>query len=170
MAKLGAASLDVIAERDRDFIEPNGDAIRAFLPKDRPTVILMDEIISYVSTYRGRGLGNKLYNFVDCLGEVARGEPNVVLVVSIPASELEYTSEDTADEARFKKMLDRLGKAIQMSADREISEIIRRRLFVWEGLTDDAKRTVKAYSDWTVEHASELGLGAASPLPAGRGP
>ena len=38
-----------------------------------------NEIISYVSTYRGRGYGNKLYNFVDCLGETARGESNVVL-------------------------------------------------------------------------------------------
>ena len=100
----------------------------------------MDEMISYVSTYRGRGYGNKLYNFLDCLGEVARGEPNVVLVVSIPASDLEYTAEDTADEARFKKMLDRIGKAIVMSADQEMAEIIRRRLFEWNGLPRTARK------------------------------
>jgi hypothetical protein len=116
----------------------------------------MDEVISYVSTYRGRGYGNKLYNFLDCLGEVARGEQNVVLVVSVPSSELEYTSDDAADEARFKKMLDRIGKAILMSADQEISEIIRRRLFEWHGLPDDAKKTVRAYADWAVEHGDEL--------------
>lgn len=45
----------MIEEHDREFIEPNGDAIRAFLPKDKAVLILMDEIISYFSTYRGRG-------------------------------------------------------------------------------------------------------------------
>jgi len=49
------------------------------------------------------------------LAETARGEKNVAVVVSIPASELEYTTDDIADESRFKKMLDRLGKAIMMS-------------------------------------------------------
>ena len=61
------------------------------LPKGKPSLILMDEIISYVSTYRTKGYGDRLYNFIDGLAETARGESNVVLVVSIPASELEYT-------------------------------------------------------------------------------
>src|SRR6516165_4261664 len=146
----------VFEQHEREFIEPKGDAIRAMLPKDRPVLILMDEIISYVSTYRKKGYGDRLYNFLDCLAETARGEKNVAVVVSIPASELEYTAEDIADEARFKKMLDRLGKAILMSADTEMAEIIRRRLFDWHGTTDDAKRTATAYAEWAVEHAQEL--------------
>lgn len=126
------------------------------LPKDRPVLILMDEIISYVSTYRKKGFGDRLYNFLDCLAETARGEKNVAVVVSIPASELEYTADDIADETRFKKMLDRLGKAIMMSADTEMAEIIRRRLFDWHGATEDVKRTATAYAEWAVEHAQEL--------------
>src|SRR5436853_7165641 len=126
-------SVAVVEQHEREFIEPKGDAIRAMLPKDRPVLILMDEIISYASTYRTKGYGSRLYHFLDCLAETARGEKNVAVVVSIPASELEYTPEDTADEARFKKMLDRLGKAIMMSADTEMAEIIRRRLFDWSG-------------------------------------
>jgi hypothetical protein len=149
-------ALAVFEQHEREFIEPKGDAIRAMLPKDRPVLILMDEIISYVSTYRKKGYGNRLYNFLDCLAETARGEKNVAVVVSIPASELEYTPEDIADETRFKKMLDRLGKAILMSADTEMAEIIRRRLFEWRGATEDAKRTATAYAEWAVEHAQEL--------------
>ena len=126
------------------------------LPKDRPVLILMDEIISYVSTYRGKGYGGKLYNFLDCLGETARGERNVSVVVSVPASELEYTADDTADEARFKKMLDRVGKPIMMSADREMAEIIRRRLFDWGGMPDEGRRTAAAFAEWAVDNASEL--------------
>jgi hypothetical protein len=149
-------SFAVIEQHEREFIEPKGDAIRAMLPKGRPVLILMDEIISYVSTYRTKGYGSRLYNFLDCLAETARGEKNVAVVVSIPASELEYTAEDIADEARFKKMLDRLGKAILMSADTEMAEIIRRRLFDWQGASEEAKKTATAYAEWAVEHAQEL--------------
>jgi predicted AAA+ superfamily ATPase len=113
----GIESFRAVETHDREFIEPKGDSIRAMLPKGKPSLILMDELISYVSTYRQKGYGDRLYNFLDCLAETARGEDGVVLVVSIPASELEYTAADTADEARFKKMLDRVGKAISMSSD-----------------------------------------------------
>ena len=69
---------------------------------------------------------------------MARARDNVVLAVSIPASELEMTAEDQSDFERFKKLLDRLGKAIIMSAEAETSEIIRRRLFEWGGLPKEA--------------------------------
>jgi hypothetical protein len=151
-----AGSFAAVEQHEREFIEPKGDAIRAMLPKDRPALILMDEIISYASTYRHKGYGDRLYNFLDCLAETARGEKNVAVVVSIPASELEYTAADIADEARFKKMLDRLGKAVLMSADTEMAEIIRRRLFDWEGMPDDGRKTVSAYADWALQHAQEL--------------
>ncbi len=152
----GIESFRAVEKHDREFIEPKGDSIRAMLPKGKPSLILMDEIISYVSTYRGKGYGDRLYNFIDCLAETARGEGNVVLVVSIPASELEYTAADTADEARFKKMLDRVGKAVSMSSDTEVNEIIRRRLFDWHGLPDDAKKTAVAYAEWVRDHGSEI--------------
>ena len=95
-----------------------------------------------------------------------RGQDNVVLVVSIPASELEYTAEDEADEQRFKKMLDRVGKAIMMSAETETAEIIRRRLFEWDSpavtqdgriiLNREARDTCRAYADWVLEHRLQL--------------
>src|SRR5208283_1106330 len=113
----GEESFAAVAEYEKQFIEPKGDVIRAMLPKDRPCLILMDEIINYVSTYRTKAYHNSLYNFIQALSETARGQDNVVLVVSIPASELEYTSDDEADEQRFKKMLDRLGKSVIMSAE-----------------------------------------------------
>jgi hypothetical protein len=152
----GEQSFALVAEHEKQFIEPKGDVIRAMLPKDRPCLILMDEIINYVSTYRKKGYNNSLYNFIQALSETARGQDNVVLVVSIPASELEYTSEDEADEQRFKKMLDRLGKPVIMSAEAETSEIIRRRLFEWHGLPDDARATIAEASDWILDHRQQI--------------
>jgi len=162
----GAEALAVLAEHEAQFIEPKGDVIRDFLPKDRPVLILMDEIINYVSTYRSLGYHNRLYNFIQSLSETARGQDNVVLVVSIPASELEYTSADEADEQRFKKMLDRLGKAIMISAEYETAEIIRRRLFEWDMralnqdgrvmLPQDAHQACREYADWVLDHRLQL--------------
>ena len=145
---------------------PAGEVIRKFLPKDKPSLILMDELMNYVSRNRKSGLGAQLYNFLQNLSEVARSRDNVVLAVSIPASELEMTAEDQSDFERFKKVLDRLGKAIVMSSDAETSEIIRRRLFEWderavtsEGkvmLPKEAMETCAEYADWVVEHRQQL--------------
>ena len=42
------------------------------------------------------------------------------------------SADDQSDYERFKKLLDRVGKAVIMSAESETSEIIRRRLFEWD--------------------------------------
>ncbi len=156
----------IVAEHDQKGEAPGGEVIRQFLPKDKPSLILMDELMNYVSRNRRSGLGSQLYNFLQNLSEVARSTDNVVLAVSIPASELEMTAEDQSDFERFKKVLDRLGKAIVMSSDAETSEIIRRRLFEWderavtsEGkvmLPKEALETCVEYADWVVEHRQQL--------------
>ncbi len=113
----GIDGFNIVAEHEKNLIAPAGEVIRQFIPKDRPALILIYELMNYISRNRKSGLGTQLYNFVQNLSEEARGNNKVVLVVSIPASELEMTSEDRSDYERFKKMLDRLGKAVMMSAD-----------------------------------------------------
>lgn len=152
----GKEGFEVVAEHDRLFTEPKGDVIRAFLPKDRPCLILMDEIISYASTYRKAGYHNRLYNFIEALSETVRGMDHAVLLVSIPSSITSYTQDDIEDQQRFKHMLDRVGKAVIMAAETETSEIIRRRLFEWDGITKDAEKTIAAYADWCVDHRTQI--------------
>ena len=162
----GESALAILKEHEEKFIEPKGDVIRKFLPKDRPVLILMDEVINYVSTYRALGYHNKLYNFIQALSEAARGQQNVVLVVSLPKSDISYTTDDSSDQQRFEHMLNRLGKAVIMSADAETSEIIRRRLFEWDlraltadgrvSLTQEAKDTCHAHAQWVLNHRSQL--------------
>ena len=89
--------------------------------------------------------------------------PKSVLVVSLPASELEMTEADTNDFERLTKMLDRVGKAMTITAGAETSEIIRRRLFEWdtralntEGrviLTKDAQDTCYEFARWIGNHS-----------------
>ena len=152
----GAKALAVVAEHERQMVAPGNDVIRKFLPKDGPCLILMDELMNYVSRNRKSGMGTQLYDFLQNLSEEARAHDNVVLAVSVPASELEMTAEDQSDFERYKKLLDRLGKAVIMSAEAETSEIIRRRLFEWYGLPDDAKKTVAEYADWIGDHRQQI--------------
>lgn len=162
----GEEALVVLAEHERKMTAPSGDVIRQFLPKNKPSLILMDELMNYVSRSRKSGMSAQLYNFLQNLSEVARGSENVVLAVSIPASEMEMTAEDQSDYERYKKVLDRLGKAIVMSAETETSEIIRRRLFEWDEkavaedgrviLSKEAIDTCKAFGDWASENQKQL--------------
>lgn len=148
-------AFDAVARHDADGIAPAGDVIRKMLPTG-PVLILMDELLNYVSRARKTGLSDQFYNFLHNLSEEVRGRDNAVLCVSIPASELEMTAEDQRDHERLKKLLDRLGKAIMMSAETEFAEIIRRRLFDWQGHTDDAKKAITEYAQWAADHAGEL--------------
>lgn len=147
--------LAAVAEHDENKIAPAGDALRAMLPTG-PTLILMDELLNFVSRGRNIGLRDQLFNFLQNLSEESRARNNMALCVSIPASDLEMNPDDQRDHDSLKKLLDRLGKAIMMSAETEIAEIIRRRLFEWGGLPEDGRKTASAYADWAVDHAQEL--------------
>ncbi len=152
----GDEGFKLVAEHEKELTAPGGDVIERMLPKGKPTLILFDELMNYVSRSRKSGLASQLYTFLHNLSEVARGRDNVVLAVSIPASELEMTAEDQSDFERFKKLLDRLGKAVIMSAEAETSEIIRRRLFEWQGLPKDAIATVEEYEAWLQANKQQL--------------
>jgi hypothetical protein len=152
----GEQALAAVAEHDARGLAPAGDALRSMLPSG-PTLILMDELMNYMSRGRKMGLRDQFFDFLQNLSEEARARKNMVLCVSIPASDsLEMNPDDERDHAALKKLLDRLGKAIMMSAGAEIAEIIRRRLFDWGGMLEDARRTASAYAEWTIEHAQEL--------------
>lgn len=162
----GVEAFAHVAKHDADFIEPKGDVIDAFLPKDKPCLILMDEVLSYFSTYRASGYATKLYNFILTLSETVRSRNNAVLVVSVPKSDYAYTQDDVADQQRVKNLLDRLSKAVILSVESDASEIIRRRLFEWDDravsedgrilLPKEAVDSCKAYAEWVQEHRYDL--------------
>lgn len=161
----GAKAFALMAEHDAKGIAPGGDVLSKVIP-DTPCLILMDELMNYISRNRKSGLSTQFYNFVQNLTECVRGKTRAVLAVSIPASEMEMTADDQEDYTRITKLLDRTGKALVMSADAETSEIIRRRLFEWnldavssEGkvlLDKDAKKTCEEYAQWCIDNKSQI--------------
>src|ERR1017187_6146913 len=162
----GVEALEVLKEHEKQGIAPGGDVIQIFPPADKPVLILMDELMNFVSRSRKSGMAAQLYSFLHNLSEEARGRNNMVLAVSIPASELERSADDQSDYERFKKLLDRVGKAVIMSAESETSEIIRRRLFEWDEsavtsdgrvlLNRDALATCNEFGDWVKDHRQQV--------------
>src|SRR5262249_1197466 len=118
-----AEAFHLVAKPDAEGVAPGGDVVEKILPTDRPSLILLDELMNYVNRNRKSGLAGQLYTFMHNLSEVARARDNVVLAVSIPASDMEMTVEDHEDFKRFKKLLDRLGKAIGVSAGEQTSRV-----------------------------------------------
>jgi len=152
----GEEKFNLVKEHDQKLIAPSSEVIRKLFPEKKPVLILMDELMNYVNRFRRIGLSSQLYSFIQNLSEEARANDNVVVAISIPGSELEMSAEDETDYIRFKKVLDRLGKPVIMSAEGEISEIIRRRLFDWSGLPPDANKVVEYYADWIIEHRQQI--------------
>lgn len=152
----GKDAFTLVSRHDEERTAPSSEVIRSFLPKDRPSLILMDELLNYMGRNRKSGLTNQLYSFIQNLSEEARAQDRVVLAVSLPSLVDEMTPDDEADFDRFQKLLDRLGKAVIMSADTETSEIIRRRLFEWGGLPDDGKKTAGEYGEFIVANRTQF--------------
>ncbi|MCL2825767.1 MAG: DUF499 domain-containing protein, partial [Polyangiaceae bacterium] len=144
----GIEAYRCVQEHENLCTAPGGDVIERILPRDRPVLLLFDELMNYSNRTRSSGLSSQLHSFLHNLTEVVRARDNAVIAVSVPGSELEMTSEDHSDFNRFRKLLDRVGKAMIMSAEGESAEIIRRRLFEWRGLPSGALETIDEYAKW----------------------
>ncbi|MGI8605371.1 MAG: ATP-binding protein [Verrucomicrobiales bacterium] len=161
----GSAAFELVKEHDAKRIAPGGDVLRKIVPENEPCLILMDELMNYMSRFRREGLSDQFYGFLMNLSGAIN--PKSVLVVSVPASiDLEMTPDDVADYARITKMLDRVGKAMIMTAGAETNEIVRRRLFDWDtralgadgkvALPEKGRDACHEYARWVADHAQQL--------------
>ena len=159
--QLGGSDLFSLFERhDQEGVVPGGEIIQQLFT-DGPTLILMDEVLSFIRRARDAGepytrLGSQFYSFLEVLTREVAGCPNAVLVVSLPLSEYEMTQEDEAEFQRLDKLLDRLSKAVLLSEQMEIAEIVRRRLFEETGEQKEVRRTARSYAEWVVAHREQL--------------
>lgn len=159
--QLGGPSLfSMLEQHDREGVVPGGEILQRLFSGE-PTLILMDEVLNFIRRTREAGnpyakLGSQMYSFLDVLTREVAGASQVVLVVSLPMSEYEMTQEDEADYQRLDKLLDRLSKAVLLSEQMEIAEIIRRRLFEGVGDPKEVRRTAKAYATWIRAHRQQL--------------
>lgn len=156
----GPALFALVEQHDQKGVVPGGEVIQQLLTSE-PTLILMDEVLSFIRRAREAGdpyarLGSQFYSFLDVLSREVAGCPNVVLVVSLPMSEYEMTQADEAEFQRLDKLLGRLSKEVLLSEHMEIAEIVRRRLFEDPGDPEEVRRTTREYAEWVVVHREQL--------------
>lgn len=150
-----------IEEHDKRRIRPGGDVVKQILPSNRPVLILMDEVLNFMSAARTINVGDstlasQFLQFLQILTTEASGRTGVCLVLSLPKSEQEMTAEDEADFARLTKLASRKGKPYMLSEGLEIAEIIRRRLFDTTGEPKEIRRVAKEYAKWIIDHREQL--------------
>lgn len=151
------ALFEAVAAQDAARVRPGKEVIRKFLPADRPVLILMDEVMNFVTAARAIAveestLASQFYEFIHALTEEADARDALCVVVSLPKSEEEMSAEDEGDFRRLSKVTTRVAEPYVLAKDLEIPEIVRRRLFDDPGNESEVRATAKAFARWLADH------------------
>jgi len=131
----GAEAFDMIAENDARGIAPGSNLLESIFKKCSPCLILIDEWVAYLrQIYRVDGLPSGSFDsnlsFVQALTEAVKASPGVLLVASLPASQIEVGGEGGQEAlARLKQTFSRVESSWRPASQEESYEIVRRRLF-----------------------------------------
>jgi predicted AAA+ superfamily ATPase len=162
----GREGYALVAADDAAGTSP-GEALVRLLRAHAPCLVLIDEWVAYARQLYGRdnlpgGSFDAQMTFAQALSDAAKAVKNALLVVSIPASDIEVGGE------AGKEALDRLANVIfrqerswtPASAD-EGFEIVRRRLFedVPAELARERDAVVNAFAELYQRHAAEFPSG-----------
>ena len=130
----GAEGYAMVAEDDHKATNP-GDTLRLLFNKYAPCVVLIDEWIRYAAQLHETsdlpgGSFDTHFTFAQALSEAAKAADRTMLLVSIPASEIEFGG-DRGKEAltRLKNAIGRVEAPWRPASAEESYEIVRRRLF-----------------------------------------
>ena len=152
-SKLGiAGAWRFVQENDGAASAPGGDTLKELFKAVGPCVILIDELVAYVrnlkSTRVRGGTFDSNLTFIQNLTEAVRASPNVLLVGSLPESDIEVGG--TAGQEALKRIENtyrRLQAAEYPVEARESFEIVRRRLFDDIGIEDDRDDVCRAFAN-----------------------
>lgn len=131
----GEAGYDHVREADQTGTAPGKKELAELLVATGPCVILMDELVRYVSQFEeGRTLSGGTYDtqlsFVQALTEALKAVPTAVLLASLPYSEREAGSQQGVKALRaLEHYFGRIQALWKPVGTEEAFEIVRRRLF-----------------------------------------
>ena len=114
---------------------PGREALRRLLAVHQPVLILMDEVLAYVTKAAGTPVGQsnlaaQTLAFFQELTETVRTLEKACLVVTLPSSLLEHYDKNAERFfQQMQKVLGRMEKIYTPVQEHEISPVIRRRLF-----------------------------------------
>ncbi len=134
---------------------PGTDALsRLFETAGGRVLILFDEVLNFVN--RHRDLADPFYAFLQNLTVAMTGTTHGAAVISLPRSQVEMTDHDQRWQDRITKVVRRVAQDLIANDEREISEVVRRRLFEDLGKDSTRKAVARAYADWCFERRAQL--------------
>lgn len=151
-----------IEDNDKNKIAPGSDDLSEMLSEAQPCLILMDEVLQYLTKAYGvkigdGTLGGQTLSFLQELTTAVSNNENCVLVATLPSSIQEQYDEKT--EEAFGKLTRVFGRveAIRTPVEgEEIYEIIRRRLFENIGEEKERKEVAQVYWDLYQKLSADL--------------
>ena len=114
---------------------PGRDALHGLLSENQPVLILMDEVLEYMTKAAGVQVGNstlaaQTLAFMQELTEAAAILEQIALVITLPSGTMEHYGEGAEQLFRqLRQIAGRVERIYTPVQEREITEVIRRRLF-----------------------------------------
>ena len=130
-----AAAYEMVAQTDKQGVSPGSNILRDLFARYSPCLILIDEWVAFArQLYRVDGLPAGSFEanltFVQALTEAAKQVPGVMVVASLPASQIEIGGTGGEEAlAQIRNTFGRVESAWRPATAEEGFEIVRRRLF-----------------------------------------
>jgi len=149
----GSAGYKMIESSDKQGVSPGKEDLLPLFDEFGPALILIDEWVAYLrQLYKVEGLAGGSFDanltFAQALTEAVKARKNILLVASLPASQIEIGGQGGQEALqRLEQTFSRVESPWKPADPDEGFEIVRRRLF--EPIADHALRdvAVKAYGE-----------------------
>jgi predicted AAA+ superfamily ATPase len=159
----GAEGYAIVESADKARTSP-GEALNRLLAECAPCLILIDEWVAYARQLYARddlpsGTFDTQMTFAQALSDAAKNVKNAMLVVSIPASDIEVGGEAGAEALeRLSNVIFRQEASWKPASAEEGFEIVRRRLFdeVTAELARERDAVVQGFGDLYQKQAGEF--------------
>jgi len=146
-------------EITKSNVSPGKEKLIKLLSENSPVLILMDEVLEYVTKAAGikvgdSNLASQTFAFIQELTAAVATVGNALLVLTLPSSILEHYDENAERMfQQLQKITGRMEKIYTPVEDEEIEHVVRARLFS----KIDEKEAKKVVNDF-VEYAKNEGL------------
>lgn len=150
----GDAGFEMVKEADEHGTAPGKRALAELLTSESPCIILMDELVRYVSQFEeGKTLSGGTYDtqlsFIQSLTEALKAVPTAILLASLPFSDREAGSQQGVKALRaLEHYFGRVQALWKPVGTEEAFEIVRRRLFTTVSDRLAAEDVCRAFADY----------------------
>ncbi|WP_353684855.1 DUF499 domain-containing protein [Thermodesulfovibrio sp. 3907-1M] len=139
-------------ERFKGKVPPGGEALKAFLKKHEPLLILMDEVHHYLVSALTEMIGDSTLSaqslvFIQSLTNVVKTMEKTAVFMSLPASSPYGDESSERLLNNLKQIVGRVERVYTPVSDEEVADVIRRRLFSRID-EDKVKKIVKEFLDY----------------------